>query len=162
MFDDLAELVGIGSGTRVVEVGPGTGQATAGLVALGPHVVGVEMGAGLAAVLQRKFASASVRVVARAFEDWSLPPSIIGRTAGAGPPRRRHVRAAAHGGSWVHSAGGLRQAEDRQPRQSRRKMHLRAVPGPPGNAARSGASSMQRDDSAVGLADNPIGRRRSR
>ena len=73
LFDDLAELAGVGLGTRVVEVGPGTGQATAALVARGAHVVGVELGAGLAAVLQRKLAGASLEVVVSAFEDWALP-----------------------------------------------------------------------------------------
>jgi SAM-dependent methyltransferase len=73
LFADLAELTGIGPGARVVEIGPGTGQATAGLVALGAHVVGVELGAGLAALLRRKLAS-RVEIVVGAFEDW-LPPA---------------------------------------------------------------------------------------
>jgi SAM-dependent methyltransferase len=73
LFDDLAELAGLGPGARVVEVGPGTGQATVELVALGAGVVGVELGAGLAAVLQRKLKTASVEVVVRAFEDWPPP-----------------------------------------------------------------------------------------
>lgn len=73
LFHDLAELAGVKPGARVVEIGPATGQATVGLVALGAGVVGVELGAGLAAVLQRKLGAASVEVVVRAFEDWPPP-----------------------------------------------------------------------------------------
>lgn len=73
LFDDFAELTGLGPGARVVEVGPGTGQATTALVARGAHVVGVELGPGLAAVLQRRLAGAPVKVVVAAFEDWPLP-----------------------------------------------------------------------------------------
>lgn len=69
----LSELVEIGPGARVVEIGPGTGQATATLVAGGAHVVAVELGAALAAVLQRKLTGAPVEVVVSAFEDWQLP-----------------------------------------------------------------------------------------
>jgi hypothetical protein len=28
LFDDLAELTGVGAGSRVLEIGPGTGRAT--------------------------------------------------------------------------------------------------------------------------------------
>ena len=72
LFADLAELAAIGPGARVVEIGPGTGQATVGLVSLDAHVVGVELGAGLAALLQRKVAS-RVEIVVGAFEDWPPP-----------------------------------------------------------------------------------------
>ncbi|MGH3867342.1 MAG: class I SAM-dependent methyltransferase [Pseudonocardiaceae bacterium] len=73
LFGDLGELTDIGPGARVAEVGPGTGQATTTLVASGAHVVAVELGAGLAAVLRRRLAGTSVEVVVSAFEDWSLP-----------------------------------------------------------------------------------------
>lgn len=73
LFDDLAELASVGPGARVVEVGPGTGQATAALSARGAHVVAVELGAGLAALLQRGLAGALVEVVVSAFEEWPVP-----------------------------------------------------------------------------------------
>jgi hypothetical protein len=49
---DLAGLAGIGPGVRVVEVGPGTGQGTTALTALGAHVTAVELGPALASVLR--------------------------------------------------------------------------------------------------------------
>jgi protein-L-isoaspartate O-methyltransferase len=52
VFDDLAELAGVGPGRRVLEIGPGTGQATVPLAERGCRIVAVELGAGLAAVAQ--------------------------------------------------------------------------------------------------------------
>ena len=74
LFDDLAALTGIGPGSRVLEIGPGTGQATRPLAERGCRVVAVELGAGLAAVARRNLAAfPSVEVVTAAFEDWPLP-----------------------------------------------------------------------------------------
>ena len=73
LFDDLAKLAGVGPRARVAEIGPGTGQATVALVDRGAHVVAVELGPALAAVLERKVADAPVQVVVSAFEDWPLP-----------------------------------------------------------------------------------------
>jgi len=74
LFEDLAELTSIGPGSRVLEIGPGTGQATLPLAERGCRVVAVELGADLAAVARRKLAGfANVEVVTAAFEDWPLP-----------------------------------------------------------------------------------------
>ena len=73
LFEDLARLANVGPGARVAEIGPGTGQATAALIARGAHVVGIELGSGLARVLRREMAGAPVDVVVTAFEDWPLP-----------------------------------------------------------------------------------------
>ena len=74
LFDDLARLAGIGPGSRVLEIGPGTGQATGPLAERGCRVVAVELGAGLAAVARRNLARfPDVDVVTAAFEDWPLP-----------------------------------------------------------------------------------------
>ena len=74
LFDDLAELTGIGSGSRVLEIGPGTGQATIPLAERGCQIVAVELGAHLAAVARRNLARfPKVEVVTAAFEDWPLP-----------------------------------------------------------------------------------------
>lgn len=73
LFDDLAQLTELGRGCRVAEVGPGTGQATAALVGHGADVVAVEIGPGLASVLQRRLGAGTVEVVVSAFEDWVLP-----------------------------------------------------------------------------------------
>ncbi|MGD6746913.1 class I SAM-dependent methyltransferase [Streptomyces sp. BH106] len=76
MFDDLAELAGAGPGCRVLEIGCGTGKATVPLAERGCRVVGVELGAEMAAVARRKLPDATVDVAidVAAFEDWPLPP----------------------------------------------------------------------------------------
>lgn len=73
LLRDLVALADIGPGTRVVEIGPGTGQATGALAAVGADVVAVEPGAGLATVLKRKLADAKIEVVVSAFEAWPAP-----------------------------------------------------------------------------------------
>ncbi len=74
LFDDLAELAGIGPGSSVLEIGPGTGQATVALAERGCRVVAVELGAALAAVARRNLARfPAVEVVTAPFEDWPLP-----------------------------------------------------------------------------------------
>jgi SAM-dependent methyltransferase len=74
LFEDLAKLTGIGPGSRVLEIGPGTGQATVPLAERGCQIVAVELGSQLAAVARRNLARfPAVEVVTAAFEDWSLP-----------------------------------------------------------------------------------------
>jgi SAM-dependent methyltransferase len=74
LFDDLAELTGVGAGSRVLEIGPGTGQATLPLAERGCQVVAVELGPDLAASARRKLARfPAVEVITAAFEDWPLP-----------------------------------------------------------------------------------------
>ena len=74
LFDDLAELTSLGPGSRVLEIGPGTGQATRPLAERGCRVVAVELGADLAALARRNLAGLpSVQVVNAEFEDWPLP-----------------------------------------------------------------------------------------
>jgi SAM-dependent methyltransferase len=74
LFDDLAELAAIGPGSRVLEIGPGRGQATRPLAERDCRVVAVELGAGLAAVARRNLARfPTVEIVTAAFEDWPLP-----------------------------------------------------------------------------------------
>ena len=58
-FEDLATLARLRPGSRVLEIGCGTGQATVPLAARGFEVVAVELGAGLAKVARRNLASAS-------------------------------------------------------------------------------------------------------
>ncbi|MEV7283440.1 class I SAM-dependent methyltransferase [Streptomyces sp. NPDC093252] len=74
LFDDLAGMAGAGPGSRVLEVGCGTGQATVPLVRRGCRVVAVEPGARMAAVARRKLAGvAGAEVVTADFETWALP-----------------------------------------------------------------------------------------
>lgn len=76
LFDDLVGLAGLERGSRVLELGCGTGQATVPLARRGFAVVAVELGAGLAAVARRNLAPfPDVEVVNAAFEDWRLPPT---------------------------------------------------------------------------------------
>ena len=73
LFADIVELTGLGPGSRVIEIGPGTGQATRSLAASGASVTAVELGADLAAVLAENVRGTPVEVVHAAFEDW-IPP----------------------------------------------------------------------------------------
>ena len=69
LFDDLVELSGVGAGSRVLEVGPGTGQATLPLAERGCQIVAVELGPDLAPVARRKLARfPGVEIVTAAFE----------------------------------------------------------------------------------------------
>ena len=71
LFDDLASLSGTGPGARALEIGCGTGQATLPLARRGYHLLGVELGANLAAVARTKLADyPNARVLACAFEEW--------------------------------------------------------------------------------------------
>jgi SAM-dependent methyltransferase len=63
-----------GPAARVLEIGPGTGQATRGLAELGWSVVAVELSAELARVARRELAGfPAVEVVTAEFESWELP-----------------------------------------------------------------------------------------
>jgi len=61
---------------RIVEVGPGTGQLTADLLARGAHVTAVELGPNLARAVTERFADSDrLTVVNAPFETASLPTS---------------------------------------------------------------------------------------
>lgn len=68
VFDDLAELAGLEPGSRVLEIGPGTGKATAELVRRGYSVTGIELSQDLAAIARRNVPSAEIEV--GEFESW--------------------------------------------------------------------------------------------
>jgi SAM-dependent methyltransferase len=118
LFDDLAELTGVGAGSRVLEIG--TGQATLPLAERGCQVVAVELGPDLAAVARRKLARfPGVEVVPAAFEDWPLPAEPFDLVLAATAfhwidPAVRVIRAAdaLRPGGWLatitthHIAGG--------------------------------------------------------
>ncbi len=76
-FEDLFTYVRArrpGPSVDVVEVGPGTGQATKALLDRGARVTAVELGPHLADFMRRKFSSATdLRIISGAFEDVDLP-----------------------------------------------------------------------------------------
>src|SRR6266699_2694589 len=70
LFADLVAITGMGSGSPVLEVGCGTGQATRSLAALGLPVTAIEPGAGMAALARQRLAAfGGVEVETSAFEE---------------------------------------------------------------------------------------------
>jgi SAM-dependent methyltransferase len=74
VFELLARGFGLGPGCRVLEIRPGSGQATAELLARGAEVVAVEPGQGLAEVLAERLPDERLRIVPADFEDAAVPP----------------------------------------------------------------------------------------
>ena len=72
VFDLLAERCGLGLGARVLEIGAGNGLATGPLLAAGAHVVAVEPGENLAAILVGEHAGEQLEVVIADFESAEL------------------------------------------------------------------------------------------
>jgi SAM-dependent methyltransferase len=68
VFDDLADLAALAPGSRVIEVGPGTGKATVELVHRGYDVTGVELSPDLARIARRNAPEAKIEVAE--FEQW--------------------------------------------------------------------------------------------
>ncbi|MGE0881044.1 MAG: trans-aconitate 2-methyltransferase [Acidimicrobiia bacterium] len=62
VFELLADRCGLDTRTRVLEVGPGTGQATAQLLARGAHVTAVELNPQMAGRLKAKHPNVDVIV----------------------------------------------------------------------------------------------------
>lgn len=97
LFDDLAELAGVGPGCRLLEIGPGTGKATMELAGRACRITAVELGPNLAAVATRNLGALHeahqqpgepiprAEVVVSAFETWPLPDErfdiVVGATA---------------------------------------------------------------------------------
>ena len=68
VFDDLAELARLAPGSRVLEIGPGTGKATVELARRGYAVTGVELSPELAEIARRNVPEAEL--VVADFESW--------------------------------------------------------------------------------------------
>lgn len=72
VFVDVLSFAGHRAGERVLEVGAGTGKATAGYVAAGARVVALEPSVEMAAVARARFADVdAVEVVGEPFEAWA-------------------------------------------------------------------------------------------
>lgn len=54
-FADMAAYAGLGAGKSVLEIGPGTGQATEPVLQTGCQYLAIELGEHLAALMQEKF-----------------------------------------------------------------------------------------------------------
>ncbi len=74
LLDALVALTGIGPGSRVLEIAPGTGQLSVPLARLGVALTAVEMGGRLAALAGRNLAPYPAATVVRStFEAWQPP-----------------------------------------------------------------------------------------
>jgi SAM-dependent methyltransferase len=74
LFTDLAVTAGLTAGSRVLEVGCGTGQATVALAEMGYKIDAVELSSELATLAARNVATFPlVRIATGNFEAWQLP-----------------------------------------------------------------------------------------
>lgn len=73
IFELLTERCGLRPGARVLEIGAGTGLATGPLLAAGAHVVAVEPGDRLAAILAADHACERLEIFVEDFEAADLP-----------------------------------------------------------------------------------------
>ena len=71
VFDGLAELASLEPGSRVLEIGPGTGKATVELGRRGYLVTGIELSPDLAEIARRNAPAAEIEV--GDFESWEPP-----------------------------------------------------------------------------------------
>lgn len=75
LFDDLEALAGLGPGARVLEVGCGTGQATADMAARAGRVLAIDPGQRLVAQARQAVAAANVEFLVASFETAALAPA---------------------------------------------------------------------------------------
>jgi SAM-dependent methyltransferase len=73
LFQILVVRCGLGQGTSVLEVGPGTGQASLPILRTGARMTLVDPGRALAERLVRRTVGMDVRIIVDTFEDAELP-----------------------------------------------------------------------------------------
>jgi SAM-dependent methyltransferase len=74
LFDALLRVTALPPRAKLLEIGPGTGQATQPLAERGYSITAIELGKELAAIARRKLQQyPNVEVIAGAFEDADLP-----------------------------------------------------------------------------------------
>jgi SAM-dependent methyltransferase len=86
LFADVLEFAQFAADDRVLDVGAGTGKATAGFVAAGVPVVALEPSAAMAEVARTRLARsdpADVSMVEQSFEAWPLEPAAFAVVAAA-------------------------------------------------------------------------------
>jgi SAM-dependent methyltransferase len=76
LFKDIQTIAGLGPSSRILEVGCGSGQATAGFLALGLDVTAIDPGSALVDIAREKFATApNIKFAVTTFEEWPLVKS---------------------------------------------------------------------------------------
>lgn len=84
LYEDMADYAGLKAGDRILEVGCGTGQATAGLARLGLPLLAIDPGAELLAIARRNLADADhVGFAETTFEAWPPEPGAFRLVASA-------------------------------------------------------------------------------
>ncbi|WP_329123294.1 class I SAM-dependent methyltransferase [Streptomyces sp. NBC_01465] len=74
LVEDLVARTGLGGGSCVLEIAPGTGKLTLPLARTGAGITGVELGPAMAAVARRNLAGfPEVRIDVGDFDTWVLP-----------------------------------------------------------------------------------------
>lgn len=74
LFDKMIEVTGVAPGDHLLEIGPGTGQATQPLAAKGYRITGVELGEHLAEVARHKLRHyPGINIITSTFEKAELP-----------------------------------------------------------------------------------------
>ena len=75
LFDALVRTAQLRDGAKLLEIGPGTGQATEPLTKRGYEITAVELGTGLAEVARKALEKyKNVEIITGAFEEVELPP----------------------------------------------------------------------------------------
>lgn len=100
VYELLQQVCGLGTGSHVLEIGPGTGQATRDLLRHGATVTAVELGAEMAAALEAKYPDDNLSVNVGAFEDVDLEPGSF------------DLIVAATSFHWIPPGTGLRRCAD--------------------------------------------------
>jgi SAM-dependent methyltransferase len=133
--DALADDVIASAGRRILEIGAGTGKATAVFARRGASIVAIEPGPSMAAVLRRNVAGRDVTVEVTTFEDWPIAGPFDAVIAAQAihwvDPRVRYVKIAE-----VLGPGGtlavIRNEKDHMPRDLRAELddaYARWFPG---------------------------------
>ena len=74
LFDKIIEVTGLQTGDHLLEIGPGTGQATQSFAAKGFRITGVELGEHLAEVARHKLRHyPDIDIITGSFEKAELP-----------------------------------------------------------------------------------------